>query len=561
MRKIIFGLIVLSIIGCNNNENSLNLIPFKQKDNYGYFDLEGKIVINPQFGYATPFAENLALIKTSGDKGKWGYIDEKGNYSINAIYKDATIFNEGIAFVVKENDAPTAIDNEGKTLFVLKDVDKVEIFHESLAAFAISDSTNYKWGFINKDGEKTINSQFYDVGVFSDGRCAVKNKEGKWGFIDKNGKLIINYQFEGASKFIEGKAVVYLEKKAGVIDSEGKYIINPQFDDAEIDNNSFLIKQNDKYGWCNNEGKIVINPQFEEAIIFGENKITPVKSGESYGYINNEGKFVINPQFDEAYPFYNDLAIVKTGDKYGLIDKEGKYKVNPQFENLSFDLFIYLNTNGRIKSFHTNIDSDYIDASSITNVINFDKPEGVTFTNTFKEIALKFNKKAEDFNAYNEINSLIDYKKINNYAKYSFAAMGKAKDLNNNYQYYITSNTPNIFVYKFDLENRALGKAESISKAFEASFKSLKKIKEGYIEDSHNIVYSKSNYKIVLSVENENTIMVYIVSDKFDLTNYLSKIKPEKAIDSKNISDYDKTDVDTTAVEVDSAAAAYTEDY
>ena len=346
--KILFYLsIAILFNSCSyfNSESTLELVPYISKDKYGYFDLEGKIVINPQFSNASIFNEDIALVKTSGEDGKWGYIDKSGKIIINAEFKEATIFNEGIAWVVKENGSPTAIDNDGKTLFSLNDAESVRLYSEKLAAFSIPDSSDVKWGFVDKSGKRVINPQFSEVRKFSDGKCAVKNKEGKWGYIDSEGKVIINYQFDGATDFIDGKSVVKLDDKVGVIDSEGKYILNPQFDYAEIDDDKLLITQDNKIGWCDKEGKIIINPQFEEANTFDKNELTPVKSGENYGYIDSDGKFSINPQFEYAFPFMNDLALVKSGKKFGIIDKTGKYVVNPQFDELAYDVVSYFYNN------------------------------------------------------------------------------------------------------------------------------------------------------------------------------------------------------------------------
>ena len=128
----------LLLVGCSffKSSKDIELIPYTQKDKYGYFDLEGKIVINPQFAVATAFREDLALVKTTGENGKWGFIDKEGKFVINATYKDATVFQEGLAWVVSENTAPTAIDKKGEIKFTLKDAEQVRLFSEDLAAFS-----------------------------------------------------------------------------------------------------------------------------------------------------------------------------------------------------------------------------------------------------------------------------------------------------------------------------------------------------------------------------------------------------------------------------------------
>ena len=290
MKKILMIILPLLLASCSYFKSSkeIELIPYAQKEKYGYFDLEGKIVINPQFGYATAFREGIALVKTTGEKGKWGFIDKSGKFVINATYKDATVFQEGVAWVVTDNGAPSAIDHKGEIKFVLKEAENVRLFSEDLAAFSKVDSTATIWGFVDKFGKQVINPQFDEGGDFHDGKCAGKNKEGKWGYIDKSGKIVINHQFNSAAAFKDGKAVVSLDEKAGVIDNDGKYIINPQFGYAYADGDKYLIGQDNKFGWCDNEGKFVINPQFDDAVFIGEDLLAYMYDYSTKGSINSD---------------------------------------------------------------------------------------------------------------------------------------------------------------------------------------------------------------------------------------------------------------------------------
>lgn len=51
---------------------------------YGYINNEGKIKIEPQFSFATPFHNGYALVKTK--ENKMGVIDQTGKFIINPIY-------------------------------------------------------------------------------------------------------------------------------------------------------------------------------------------------------------------------------------------------------------------------------------------------------------------------------------------------------------------------------------------------------------------------------------------------------------------------------------------
>lgn len=541
-----------------NSSEQVDLIPFIQKGKYGYFDLEGKIVINPQFEYATVFRDNIALVKLSGDNGKWGYIDNKGKIVIKADYKDATVFQDGLAWVVTENSAPTAIDKSGEVKFVLKQANTVHLFSEDVAAFSVSDTTsNENWGFVDKSGVQIVNPQFEEVGDFSESMCAVKNKEGKWGFIDKSGKISINYQFDNVQKFINGKAVVYLDHKAGVIDKDGKYIINPQFSDAVADGKMILISQEDKFGWCDEEGKFIINPQFETAQPFNGSDLACIQSGDKYGFIDNTAKMIINPQFDFATTFFGKVSLVKLGDKYGLIDKEGKYKVNPMFDGISIDFFFYINNQSSSKN---SIQTDFLDVEAILNVIDVDSPEKLSFNDGFNAIISKLNKSAEDFSANATDHLVFSSKKINSDASYSFSFTGNVKVMNDEtYEFYVSNEKPESFIYTFNLGGNAYGKAESIQKAFENKLKGFNLMKRGYVDGKYASVFKGPNSFIISWNLNLNMPVIYICNPNFDINYFLNRIVDKQENSYSQESEYDESSydeveypvVDTTAVYVD----------
>ena len=339
-----FSMILL--ISCNQNGNDLNvskLIPVKNGEYYQYIDLEGKLVINPQFSEASLFRNGLALVKSTGKVQQWGYIAEDGRYTIMPKYSQATVFNENKAWVISENSDPMAINLNGDIMFSIKNAFEVRIFQEGLAAFSSVLNGVIRWGFVDQDGRTVILPQFTKVGDFSEELCAVMNKDNKWGFIDKKGNLIINYQFEDViDGFIQGQAVVMLSGKYGIIDIKGKCIVNPIYDKMLVDGESYLVENNGKFGWCNRLGEIMIDCQFDEASQFENNDLAAIRIGNKYGYVNKTGKICISPQFDQAYPFNGACALVNYGLKFGLIDENGKYIINPIYDAVSSDYCLNL---------------------------------------------------------------------------------------------------------------------------------------------------------------------------------------------------------------------------
>lgn len=388
-------ILLLLMTACHSNtEISLELIPVKSGEKYGYINAKGEYVINPQFNNATFFRGDLALVRTTDMN--YGYINKKGLMSIPAIYEDATVFKEGIAWVVKSNGAPSAINTNGETLFTLKQAEDVCNFSDGLAQFSMGN----KYGYVNKKGEVVIPAVYTRANPFSEGLAAVsKSDKGGYGYINKSGDQIIKEQFSYAEKFIKGKAIVLFGTSGwGTIDKKGKYIINPQFRELNYDGDRYIIclQGGKEYGYCDAEGKIIINPQFEECNAFGESKLAPVKINDKYGYIDEAGKIVINPQFNLALPFLDKSAFVQTNGKIGTIDKDGHYVINPQFSDISADVIVAIDPYS-MKAYgaYNQVQSEFFDveyiATKMQEMITANAVNGMSYASSLNEIMAKYS--------------------------------------------------------------------------------------------------------------------------------------------------------------------------
>jgi hypothetical protein len=92
-------------------------------DKFGFFDEEGKVVIDPRFDFALPFSDGLAAVcegcvfhrdgeHGSYEGGKWGYIDHRGNLAIGLQFDRAHPFVQGKARVQKGKEWFT-VDRHG----------------------------------------------------------------------------------------------------------------------------------------------------------------------------------------------------------------------------------------------------------------------------------------------------------------------------------------------------------------------------------------------------------------------------------------------------------------
>jgi hypothetical protein len=517
-------LLIIFLSACNNQGivHKLSLIPVKIEGKFSYIDKNGKIIINPQFSEASIFNEGIALVKPDMSNSKYKFINTSGKFITNEQYKYATIFNEGIAWIVKENSYPTAINKEGKILFMLKNAQKVMIFSEGLAAVSIFDKDgNEKWGFINNKGDIQIKPVFENVSSFHEGLCAVQDSTGKWGYIDKNGNFAINPQFSYANDFLEDYAVVRLVKKYGVINKKGEYVINPQYDYLKNDLHKFLFKKEDKYGWCDENGKTIIEPTYEDAFNFWNNKLSPVKISEYYGFINQDNKIQINPQYKLALPFNNGVAFVTDeNDKIGIINEKGEKVASLQIDDVSRD---YINYIINLKSEYTIIETDYFDINLLLSKITLDDLKLVTF----KEIENKYNLNEYDFNKYSNSKKLYE-KDYGNLFTVRFYVLGSPFDKEVNYYsnwfgtytetnyVFRDSNLIEGYKYYIKINEKLLDKLDT---------NKIKKIKNEIIKKLGN----KGNYETKIS-QNYGGIKIKI---KFKNTNKSTPIENKKEAKSE----------------------------
>lgn len=162
-------------------------------ETFGFIDKTGKFVIPPVFDQVEEFSEGLAAVKF---KGKWGFINRQGQFVVKPTYPRAFEFHDGLAgvAVLGEEGANRreAIDGAGCKLAFINRAGKIVIepkfyipirggrFSEGLAAVVVRSETHsdndpfeYRYGYINRQGQLVIPARFYKAGDFSEGLAIV----------------------------------------------------------------------------------------------------------------------------------------------------------------------------------------------------------------------------------------------------------------------------------------------------------------------------------------------------------------------------------------------------
>nr|WP_183603649.1 WG repeat-containing protein [Paenibacillus phyllosphaerae] len=245
---------------------------------------------------------------------------------------------------------------------------------------AVRTASATQWGYIDRNGNMSIQPRFTMANSFQDNGLAVVQTEGGAGLINTAGKFVVQPIYDSITGFSEGRSSVIDKEGFKVIDEAGHVLTTKAYSyigtyhDGRAMFNSTEPDGNSKYGYLDLSGNEAIPATFMSASDFSHNKaVVQVKENEyalirpngsriatyaypyvsslgdgllafqqeaggKYGYINEAGKVVIPPAYSMAGPFEGGRAVVNTSDdfksNYGLIDKKGIFIVKPTYNEI-----------------------------------------------------------------------------------------------------------------------------------------------------------------------------------------------------------------------------------
>lgn len=202
------------------------------------------------------FSDELCLFKT--ESNKCGYIDTKGNVVIKPNYQYATPFSEGIA-VVKEDgdDYHQLINTSGETIAKLKtDISDTDfnpnLYSEGLLFF--------RGKVYDRKGEIAFRlpSKVNYVLPYRNGYAVFEDAAGKYGLLDKNGEIVIRTKYDVPGLIGDNTVFFYdyndESKETTCLDFNGNRIFNLDMPAFPIAHNRCVIRDNGEYYFADNTG-------------------------------------------------------------------------------------------------------------------------------------------------------------------------------------------------------------------------------------------------------------------------------------------------------------------
>ncbi|MEA3494653.1 MAG: WG repeat-containing protein [Bacteroidota bacterium] len=154
----------------------------------------------------------------------------------------------------------------------------------------LSQGTDGKYGFLDKNGEVVVPFKFDQVLPYHNGLAKVRIED-KFGYIDKNGKEVIKCTYEYVSAFQRGLTKIYQNEKIAYFDNNGTKIYGWYNYIGNISYNLALVKNEKKYAYINYLNGKPLTDWYEYIEDFSEGKAR-VGNNNEYFFINRQGDII-----------------------------------------------------------------------------------------------------------------------------------------------------------------------------------------------------------------------------------------------------------------------------
>lgn len=332
---------------------------------YGYIDIEGKLIIKPQYNdiYRIVEIDEKEIYIIAAENGKYGLF-KNTNKIIDNQYQ-SLIYNEsnntitalkgkkyGVLSIEGEIIVPfeyNQIDISGEYIYATKTDKDTEIFNsngeksnidKNLAIINV-ENTDYKIYIqtiegktrysIYKNNEIVTKNQYTYIKYLYDNYFIACNENGRLGIIDDKEKTKIEFYYHSIQQIENTKMIEAIRDKENKVQIYSKDMnMICELENAIIENNKEYIKVYNKneIKYISKEEKEVDNKE-----VFSNNKIFAKKLNGLWGFVDKENKNIIDYKYEKVTEVNKyGFAGVKLDGKWGVINDKGQIIVEPKYE-------------------------------------------------------------------------------------------------------------------------------------------------------------------------------------------------------------------------------------
>ncbi|KHF39139.1 hypothetical protein LQ50_17065 [Halalkalibacter okhensis] len=307
----------------------------KDGKKWGYININGQFIIEPQFDEANEFQMNgLAIVSLNN---QYGLLDQTGQFFIPPIYDSILPFTDGRA-IITDHEGYKVI-NEGGHVLTKKAYELIMPYVNQRAVFADTSNNQYRYGYLDELGKERIPAQFEIAYDFKDGKALVKIKENEFALIQLSGEVAHSFPYASMMGYSEG-LIAFSQAfgdKWGYVDEQGKVVIPPQYtyaspfkDGRAVINLSEGI--DNQYGLIDKNATLLLSPIYNDMISLGEQRVAIGKArddkqpfvGSTYGIATTAGGILTDFLYDSVGEYQDGLSPVTAGQYTFFIDLSGR---------------------------------------------------------------------------------------------------------------------------------------------------------------------------------------------------------------------------------------------
>ena len=303
-----------------------------KNDKFGLLSSFGEPLFEPQFDEPPRFHKNIACVKKDG---LWGLIQNGRIWLTEPAYETIYDFINGYAKIEK-NGKYGLMDSAGTV--VIKP-EYLEMSYPSEGLVAVD--ADGGWGYVNLQGQPVIKPRFGSAYDFHGGYALVIVHYNRWKIIDRSGHFTSEKEFDYLGECDDGLFYAQTDTEKGIVNSRGDFVIKNPSGCFYYNRNLIRYEENGKIGFLNLDQRVILKPQFINAGDVGEGWIAVTDVKNRVGFIDSLGRMELEPQSEllvdpgSAFKFSEGRLIVKHQNKFGVIDRNLKWVVKPVYESLS----------------------------------------------------------------------------------------------------------------------------------------------------------------------------------------------------------------------------------
>jgi hypothetical protein len=325
----------------------LGFLPVRKDGKWGLLALDGTVLVEPAWDRVSP-GENGVLLsradtksifvgtggKTIFETGPWDEV--RGLQSPDDYQEKAPGFTEGL-LAVRSADKWGFIDDNGKTV-IPAEWDDVGNFSEGLVAVK-NKSDGDGWKFLTADGSSAFTNpdgvkigSDWSVPRFRNGKVEAHGRGSPAVTVDREGKIVGEWNdnlWLPEDLTIEGTDFDYVSRYGrygymrNFADKDGTIFMRDVPYPMSTLDDPFPYPGPPRYGLANAAGAVLVEPTWDCAAVISPDWVRVWVDGRQ-GLVNSKGEQILRPEWDGVRVAENGLLLATEGNKEVVFDRNGK---------------------------------------------------------------------------------------------------------------------------------------------------------------------------------------------------------------------------------------------